>query len=427
MADICVVGTGYVGLSCGACLSSLGHNVTCVDIDQNKIDSINRGEIPIMETGLKELVDEGRSRSLLSFTTDIGEGLASAEFIFLCLATPQSEDGSADLSTLMSSVKTIASFVKPNAVVITKSTVPIGTFFDIEKVLQRPDVSLASNPEFVREGSAVKDFLFPDRIVIGATSEVVSQRVATIYSAIDAPVLLTDPSSAEAIKHASNSFLAMKLSYINAIAIICELYGADVLDVSKGIGLDHRIGAEFLTPGPGWGGSCFPKDTNALLYMARSAGYKFGLLGEAIEVNNVVQKRIIERILSSLDESISGKRIAVWGLTFKANTDDLRDSPAIQIVSALLGLGAQIRCFDPTVRVIPPAIRQAEIVDSVETSCEGAELLLVLTEWSQFSQINPITIAKKMTSKRIIDCRNILDPDTWSEAGFQYHGIGRSN
>lgn len=427
MADICVVGTGYVGLSCGACLSSLGHNVTCVDIDQNKIDSINRGEIPIMETGLKELVDEGRSRSLLSFTTDIGEGLASAEFIFLCLATPQSEDGSADLSTLMSSVKTIASFVKPNAVVITKSTVPIGTFFDIEKVLQRPDVSLASNPEFVREGSAVKDFLFPDRIVIGATSEVVSQRVATIYSAIDAPVLLTDPSSAEAIKHASNSFLAMKLSYINAIAVICELYGADVLDVSKGIGLDHRIGAEFLTPGPGWGGSCFPKDTNALLYMARSAGYKFGLLGEAIEVNNVVQKRIIERILSSLDESISGKRIAVWGLTFKANTDDLRDSPAIQIVSALLGLGAQIRCFDPTVRVIPPAIRQAEIVDSVETSCEGAELLLVLTEWSQFSQINPIAIAKKMTSKRIIDCRNILDPDTWSEAGFQYHGIGRSN
>jgi UDPglucose 6-dehydrogenase len=401
--------------------------VTCVDIDQNKIDSINRGEIPIMETGLKELVDEGRSRSLLSFTTDIGEGLASAEFIFLCLATPQSEDGSADLSTLMSSVKTIASFVKPNAVVITKSTVPIGTFFDIEKVLQRADVSLASNPEFVREGSAVKDFLFPDRIVIGATSEVVSQRVATIYSAIDAPVLLTDPSSAEAIKHASNSFLAMKLSYINAIAVICELYGADVLDVSKGIGLDHRIGAEFLTPGPGWGGSCFPKDTNALLYMARSAGYKFSLLGEAIEVNNVVQKRIIERILSSLDESISGKRIAVWGLTFKANTDDLRDSPAIQIVSALLGLGAQIRCFDPTVRVIPPAIRQAEIADSVETSCEGAELLLVLTEWSQFSQINPIAIAKKMTSKRIIDCRNILDPDTWSEAGFQYHGIGRSN
>jgi UDPglucose 6-dehydrogenase len=427
VSKICVIGTGYVGLSCGACLSSLGHNVTCVDINQDKIDLINRGEIPIMETGLKELVDEGRSKGLLSFTTDLKEGLASAEFIFLCLATPQSEDGSADLSTLMSSVKTIAAYLKPNAVVITKSTVPIGTFFDIEKVLQRPDVSLASNPEFVREGSAVQDFLHPDRIIVGATSEFVSQRVAAIYSGIDAPVLLTDPSSAEAIKHASNSFLAMKLSYINAIAVICELYGADVLDVSKGIGLDHRIGAEFLTPGPGWGGSCFPKDTNALLYMARSAGYKFGLLGEAIEVNNVVQKRIIERILSSLDESISGKRIAVWGLTFKANTDDLRDSPAIQIVSALLGLGAQIRCFDPTVRVIPPAIRQAEIVDSVETSCEGAELLLVLTEWSQFSQINPIAIAKKMTSKRIIDCRNILDPDTWSEAGFQYHGIGRSN
>ena len=239
VSKICVIGTGYVGLSCGACLSSLGHNVTCVDIDQDKIDLINRGEIPIMETGLKELVDEGRSKSLLSFTTDLKEGLASAEFIFLCLATPQSEDGSADLSTLMSSVKTIAAYLKPNAIVITKSTVPIGTFFDIEKVLQRPDVSLASNPEFVREGSAVQDFLHPDRIVVGAKSEFVSQRVAAIYSGIDAPVLLTDPNSAEAIKHASNSFLAVKLSYINAIAVICELYGADVLDVSKGIGLDE--------------------------------------------------------------------------------------------------------------------------------------------------------------------------------------------
>ena len=426
MSKICVIGTGYVGLSCGACLSSLGHNVTCVDIDQDKIDLINRGEIPIMETGLKELVDEGRSKSLLSFTTDLKEGLASAEFIFLCLATPQSEDGSADLSTLMSSVKTIAAYLKPNAVVITKSTVPIGTFFDIEKVLQRPDVSLASNPEFVREGSAVQDFLHPDRIVVGAKSEFVSQRVAAIYSGIDAPVLLTDPNSAEAIKHASNSFLAVKLSYINAIAVICELYGADVLDVSKGIGLDHRIGTEFLTPGPGWGGSCFPKDTNALLYMAKSAGYKFGLLSEAIEINNVVQRRIIERVLSNLDGSINGKRIAVWGLTFKANTDDLRDSPAVQIVSTLLGMGAEVRCFDPAARAISSAIRKAEFADSVEASCEGAELLLVLTEWDQFSQVHPSEIGERMTSKRVIDCRNILDPDMWTKAGFQYHGIGRS-
>lgn len=425
MAEICVVGTGYVGLSCGACLSSIGHNVTCVDIDQKKIESINRGEIPIMEKGLKELVDEGKTKGLLTFTTNPKVGLASAEFVFLCLATPQSEDGSADLSILMTAVESIASLVNPKAVLVIKSTVPIGTFFDVEKVLQRPDVSIASNPEFVREGSAVQDFLHPDRIVIGAVSKEVAHRVAAIFSDIDAPLLLTDPSSAEAIKHASNSFLALKLSYINAMAVICELYGADVLDVAKGIGLDHRIGPEFLFPGPGWGGSCFPKDTSALVHMAGSVGYKFGLLSEAIEVNNVVQERIVEKVLSSLDGSLHGKKIAIWGLTFKANTDDLRDSPAVQVVSRLLDLGAQVHCFDPAVRSVPFAIPLAGIANSVETSCEGAELLLVLTEWNHFALVQPSEIAEKMASKRIIDCRNILDPEIWKNAGFTYQGIGR--
>ena len=425
MAKICVVGTGYVGLSCGACLSSIGHNVTCVDIDQKKIESINRGEIPIMETGLKELVDEGKTKGLLTFTTNLKAGLASAEFVFLCLATPQSEDGSADLSILMAAVESMASLVNPNSVLVIKSTVPIGTFFDVENILQRPDVSIASNPEFVREGSAVQDFLHPDRIVIGAVSKEVAHRVAAIFSDIDAPLLLTDPSSAEAIKHASNSFLALKLSYINAMAVICELYGADVLDVAKGIGLDHRIGPEFLFPGPGWGGSCFPKDTSALVHMAGSVGYRFGLLSEAIEVNNVVQERIVEKVLSSFDGSLHGKKIAIWGLTFKANTDDLRDSPAVQVVSRLLDLGAQVHCFDPAVKSVPFAIPLAGIADSVETSCEGAELLLVLTEWSHFAQVQPSEIAEKMASKRIIDCRNILDPEIWKNAGFTYQGIGR--
>ena len=236
---------------------------------------------------------------------------------------------------------------------------------------------------------------------------------------------MTDPASAEAIKHSSNSFLAIKLSYINAMAIMCELYGADVLDVAKGIGLDHRIGSGFLTPGPGWGGSCFPKDTSALLKMASTKGYEFGLLREAIEVNHVIQDRIIEKIVNLVDGEIRDKKIAVWGLTFKANTDDIRDSPSIEIVSRLLNLGAQIHCYDPAVGKIPELISKARLGQSAEAACDGAELLVVLTEWPQFALVNPSQIGSKMTSLQIVDCRNILDRSWWLEAGFSHHGVGR--
>jgi UDPglucose 6-dehydrogenase len=419
------VGTGYVGLSCGACLSTLGHEVVCVDIDQDKIDSLSAGVIPIFEVDLESIVKKGIDSKQISFTTELGPALKSAEFVFLCLPTPQADDGSADLTYLMAAVKEISVLVQPDSIVITKSTVPIGTFTEIEKALDRSDVFLASNPEFVREGSAVFDFLNPDRIVIGSNSTEVSKRIASIYQGITAPFVMTDPASAEAIKHASNSFLALKLSYINAISIICDLYGADVLDVSKGIGLDNRIGGGFLQPGPGWGGSCFPKDTSALLRMAESKGYNFGLLSEAVAVNLDVQDRIIDNIRLMLGGSLSGKKIAAWGLTFKAKTDDLRDSPAIRIVRALLSADADVTCYDPTVKDIPSIIDRAQLALTPEASCESAELLVVLTEWNEFKSVNPIDIYGRMSAALVFDCRNILSDQSWIDAGFVFQGIGR--
>ena len=403
----------------------MGHSVTCVDIDQFKVEMLNSGQIPIMEAGLDEVVQMGIENKTLSFTTDLSQGLKFAEFVFLCLATPQSEDGSADLSILMSAVEDISQLVKSGSVVITKSTVPIGTFIEIERVLNRTDVSVVSNPEFVQEGSAVYDFLHPDRIVIGSGDAEVANRVAAIFSSLDSPLLITDSASAEAIKHASNSFLAVKLSYINAIAIMCELYGADALDVARGIGLDSRIGSGFLNPGPGWGGSCFPKDTSALLRMAHARGYEFAMLREAIAVNQAVQDRIVEKVCSSITGDIRGRKIAVWGLTFKANTDDVRDSPSVKIISRLISLGAEVSCYDPAVKMIPLMIAQAHLAASVEQSCDRAELLIVLTEWPQFAVVQPNQISQKMASKQIIDCRNILDKHRWIDAGFSYQGQGR--
>jgi UDPglucose 6-dehydrogenase len=425
VANICIVGTGYVGLSCGAGLISIGHDVVCVDIDPAKIEMLNSGHIPIMEVGLEEIVQTGIAAGNFSFTTDLSQGVKSAEFIFLCLATPQSDDGSADISLLMSVVKSISTLVRSGSVVITKSTVPIGTFFEIERVLNRSDVSVVSNPEFVREGSAVLDFERPDRIVIGSRSADISRRVATIYESVAAPILMTDPVSAETIKHAANSFLAVKLSYINAIAILCELYGADVLDVATGIGLDNRIGSGFLRPGPGWGGSCFPKDTSALLSMANAVGFEFSILREAVTTNQMIQDRIIEKIRNLVNGSIDGKKIAVWGLTFKANTDDLRDSPSIKLVQRLLSFGASVSCYDPAVNEIPTLISQASLSGSALDSCRGAELLVVLTEWSQFALVQPIQVAERMSLLNVFDCRNILDRNQWLEAGFSHYGLGR--
>jgi len=420
------VGTGYVGLSCGACLSTLGHNVVCVDIDQDKIDSLNAGVIPIFEVDLESIVKRGLDSKRISFTTEVGRALESAEFVFLCLPTPQADDGSADLSYLMSAVKEISPLVQAGSIVITKSTVPIGTFAEIEEVLNRPDVFLASNPEFVREGSAVFDFLNPDRIVIGSNTLEVSKRIASIYQGLNASLVMTDPASAETIKHASNSFLALKLSYINAISIICELYGADVLDVSKGIGLDNRIGSGFLQPGPGWGGSCFPKDTAALVRISDDVGFNFEILKATIESNESHQRRITKQILGMI-QNAKVATVTVLGLTFKAGTNDVRDSPAVEIIEQLLSQGVKVNAYDPVVdvanlRFINGSVgRSGSAVDAARNS----DAIVILSEWLEFADLDPAAMAAPMRNLNIFDVRGIIDSDKWLRNGFTVKVIGK--
>ena len=420
------MGTGYVGLSCGACLSTLGHNVVCVDIDQDKIDSLNAGVIPIFEVDLESIVKRGLDSKRISFTTEVGRALESAEFVFLCLPTPQADDGSADLSYLMSAVKEISPLVQAGSIVITKSTVPIGTFAEIEEVLNRPDVFLASNPEFVREGSAVFDFLNPDRIVIGSNTLEVSKRIASIYQGLNASLVMTDPASAETIKHASNSFLALKLSYINAISIICELYGADVLDVSKGIGLDNRIGSGFLQPGPGWGGSCFPKDTAALVRISDDVGFNFEILKATIESNESHQRRITKQILGMI-QNAKVATVTVLGLTFKAGTNDVRDSPAVEIIEQLLSQGVKVNAYDPVVdvanlRFINGSVgRSGSAVDAARNS----DAIVILSEWLEFADLDPAAMAAPMRNLNIFDVRGIIDSDKWLRNGFTVKVIGK--
>jgi UDPglucose 6-dehydrogenase len=310
-------------------------------------------------------------------------------------------------------------------VVVNKSTVPVGSTKVVERELKRPDIAVVSNPEFLREGSAIHDFLHPDRIVVGSDSQEAAVRVAALYEKVGAPVVITDPASAETIKYAANAFLATKISYINAVAAICEGVGADVNDVVLGLGYDKRIGHEFLRPGPGWGGSCFPKDTKAMVKIAEDAGYDFGLLRGVITVNDQQYGRIVEKIRVAAGGSLSGKKIASWGLTFKALTDDLRDSPAVEIIVRLLSSGALVTVFDPTVSVAPIGLEAVNIADSPLDACEGADVIAVLTEWDEFRWVGPMDASKVVRSKQIVDARNLLDRSEWRRAGFEYQGIGR--
>jgi UDPglucose 6-dehydrogenase len=302
----------------------------------------------------------------------------------------------------------------------------MGTHSKVEELLVGRKIHVASSPEFVREGSAVRDFFSPDRIVIGTRTTAIAKRLERIFDGIKSTILVTDPESAETIKNASNSFLAMKLSFINAIAIICELYGADILDVSRGIGLDSRIGSNFLQAGPGWGGSCLPKDANSLAFTANARGYSFSMLQEAIAINEHMQTHIVKKTEEFVGGNLRGSKVAVWGLTFKANTDDLRDSPAIRIVSQLLREGASIACFDPMVRTIQKSINGASIHDSIEESVENSDLILVLTEWSKFREIDPEFIGQGMAKRNVFDCRNLLDRKKWEKAGFRFKALGRA-
>ena len=440
---IAVVGTGYVGLTTGACLASIGHRVICADIDPAKIAKLQSGEIPIVEEGLAEIVTEACANGLLTFVVGAATAAAQAEIVFLSVPTPQGEDGSADLSYIEAAAAEIGPVLRPGAIVINKSTVPVGSTRVVENVLQRSDVHVVSNPEFLREGSAVQDFLHPDRVVIGTDNPDAAQRVADLYRNIDTEFVLTDPASAETIKYAANGFLAMKISFINAVAAMCEAVGADVADVIRGIGSDSRIGAAFLNPGPGWGGSCFPKDSRALVRIAESHGYDFSMMRGVIEVNEEQRARMVDKVLRGLDRASSSlalgsstgapdkvQRVAVWGLTFKAGTDDLRESPSLAIIAELLRHGVEICGYDPTVPVDVSDHRVAalagiSVAESALVAARGADLLMVATEWSEFRSVDLHVVAAVMNGKMVVDTRNLLNPEDVKAAGLSYDGVGR--
>lgn len=426
MTRLAIIGTGYVGLTTGACFAHLGHDVVCADIDADKVARLSQGEIPIVEHRLDELVQRGLKRGNLRFVVGAANAVADCEIAFLCVPTPQGEDGSADLSYVEAAATEIASLLPYEAIVVNKSTVPVGSTKVVERVLRRPDVRVVSNPEFLREGSAVDDFLNPDRVVVGCDDRAAAIAVGALYESIRAQVIVTDPASAETIKYAANAFLATKLSFINAIAAICEGVGADVNDVVVGMGYDKRIGTEFLRPGPGWGGSCFPKDSRALLKIANQAGYRFDLLKGVIDVNDEQFDRVADKIRVAAGGDLTGRTIAVWGLTFKARTDDLRDSPSLSIINRLLGAGAKVRAFDPTVAGPKPGVPSGvEVCTDPYSATAGADVLAVLTEWDDFRWLEPDKVGEVMTGREVIDGRNLLDRSDWSRAGFRHQGIGR--
>lgn len=422
MSTIAIIGTGYVGLTTGACFSHMGHDVICADIDPSKVERLSRGEIPIVEEGIEELVAEGLSSGRLRFVLGAASAAAHADFVYLCVPTPQGGDDRADLSFLQTAAAEIAPVLRPGAIVVNKSTVPVGSTKVVEQVLQRDDVTVVSNPEFLREGSAVHDFLNPDRVVIGSDDRSAAEKVAALYGDVHGSVLLTDPASSETIKYAANAFLATKISFANAVAAVCEAVGADVADVMRGIGLDKRIGHQFLSPGPGWGGSCFPKDTRAMVRIAEDGGYDFWFLKGVIEVNEQQINRVVWKIQKAAGGNLAGATVAVWGLTFKANTDDLRESPALAIVDRLTARGAKIRAYDPTVHRNMPGI---EAVADPYAACEGAQVLAILTEWDEFRSADLDKVKGLLANPAIVDGRNLLDKDAVLSSGFTYQGIGR--
>ena len=344
-----VVGVGYVGLTTGACLSHLGYTVVCGDVDEEKINRLRKGEISIVEKGLTEIVNEGITAGRLEFVvgaTEVGE---RSDIVFLCVPTPEDRDGSADLSFIEAASAEIGPVLCEGAIVVNKSTVPVGTTIVVDEVIQRADIKVVSNPEFLREGTAVNDFLHPDRVVVGADDRGAAEKVAELYSSIETEIIITDAASAETIKYAANGFLAMKISFVNSVAAMCEAVGADVVDVVEGIGSDRRIGREFLQPGPGWGGSCFPKDSHSLVHLAETHGYGFSMMRGVIAVNDEQRERMVRKVQRAAGTNdLNGMTISVLGLTFKAGTDDLRDSPSLAIIGRLRELGATVRAYDPT-------------------------------------------------------------------------------
>ncbi|HJQ38665.1 MAG TPA: UDP-glucose/GDP-mannose dehydrogenase family protein [Thermoanaerobaculia bacterium] len=432
--DISVIGTGYVGLVTGAGLADFGNDVICVDVDVRKIEALKNGEIPIYEPGLETLVSKNVNEGRLRFTTNLEEAIRSARAIFIAVGTPPKPDGSADLRYVEEVAHSIAKHMNGPKLVITKSTVPIGTGRLIERIIGEHGpghkVSVVSNPEFLREGSAIEDFMKPDRVVIGASDPEAADMMKEIYAplhSLEIPFVVTNVESSELIKYASNGFLAVKITFINEIAVVCERVGANVQDVALGMGLDSRIGPKFLQAGPGFGGSCFPKDTSAMADISKRHGYEFEIMEAVLRVNDAVKLRMIDKIAEACGGDVKGKVIAILGLAFKPETDDMRDSPTIPIIKGLQSRGATVRAYDPQ------GMENAKSIFSDVTYCadaystaEGADALVLATEWNEFRALNFDRIRKALSSPVLVDLRNVYEPHRMRAHGFNYTSVGRA-
>jgi UDPglucose 6-dehydrogenase len=432
--DISIIGSGYVGLVTGACFADVGHNVICVDNDQRKVEALQAGKIPIYEPGLEEVVHRNVSAHRLRFTTSTKEGVDNSQIVFIAVPTPQQPDGSVDLSFIERVARDIAEVLTGYRVIVDKSTVPVKTGEKVRETIKRynragAEFDVVSNPEFLREGCAVADLMQPDRIVIGAQSEHAVDLMKKVYEPFMAPILVTDINSAELIKHAANSFLALKISYINAVSAICEASGADIEKVADGIGMDKRIGRSFLNAGIGYGGSCFPKDIAAFITICDQLGVPFTLLKEVQRINADQKTRFLKAIRETL-WVLRDKKIAVWGLAFKPNTDDLRSSVAIELVADMLKEKAHVTVYDPKAMEKAhevKAIAGAKFANSALEAAEGAEALIIATEWSEFANVDLEEVKGKMTTPIVFDGRNLFDPVTMAKLGFRYHSIGRAS
>jgi UDPglucose 6-dehydrogenase len=421
MANVAVFGAGYVGLVTGACFAELGHDVTVRDVVASKIDDLNHGRVPIFEPGLEALLERNRGR--LRFTLDVRDALADADFLFICVGTPPTHSGDADLSA----VWTVLDELPPDthATVVMKSTVPVGTGEKVRAFLDShglANIGYVSNPEFTAEGTAVRDFMEPDRIVVGAFDDRDGDAVEELHAGIDAPVVRSDVNSAEMIKLAANAFLMTRVSFINEIANVCELVGADVVSVAAGVGLDHRLGPHFLRAGIGYGGSCFPKDSLALKQLASNSGYHFQLLNAVIEVNELQKRRVIQKLQKHIGR-LRGKTIALLGLAFKPNTDDMREAPSLVLAARLLAEGATVRAWDPIAR---PQIQGVDLCESPLEAVTGADAAVIVTEWPELAELARDEVRRAMSHPLIVDGRNLLDPAQVRAAGFAYEGVGRA-
>jgi UDPglucose 6-dehydrogenase len=431
---VTMIGAGYVGLVSGACFADFGHHVTCIDKDAQKVAALNRGEIPIFEPGLADLVEANVRQERLRFAVDTAS-VGAAEAVFIAVGTPSRRgDGHADLSFVYDAVREIAPLLSANVVVITKSTVPVGTGDEIERILRdaRPDadIQVVSNPEFLREGAAIQDFKHPDRIVVGTDDARARTVVAELYRPLylnASPIFYVNRRTAELIKYAANAFLATKITFINEVADLCEQVGADVNEVARGMGLDNRIGGKFLHAGPGFGGSCFPKDTTALLKTAQDHGVALRIVEAVASVNDQRKRAMARKVVAALDGSVRGKTVAVLGLTFKPNTDDTRDSPAIPLITALQDLGATVRAYDPAgMEQAKPQLKDVQYCSGAYAAAEGAHAIVIATEWEQFRALDLDRLKTVMAQPVIVDLRNIYRADEMKRAKFKYVAVGRA-